>query len=83
MKCCVEQITPDGRLIPFCAYNSVGYREQVREQLSGAPVATVVPNATDLSELLVPTRHGSRTVGDPNASAGPAVVQVNLGRKLR
>lgn len=29
MKCCVEQITPDGRLIPFCAYNSVGYREQV------------------------------------------------------
>ena len=35
MKCCVEEITPDGRLIPFCAYNSVGYREQVREQLSG------------------------------------------------
>ena len=30
MKCCVEEITPDGRLIPFCAYNSVGYREQVR-----------------------------------------------------
>jgi 7,8-dihydro-6-hydroxymethylpterin dimethyltransferase len=23
MKCCVEEITPDGRLIPFCAYNSV------------------------------------------------------------
>ncbi|MGH3518740.1 MAG: hypothetical protein ACRDQ7_15235 [Haloechinothrix sp.] len=35
MKCCVEEITPDGRLIPFCAYNSVGYREQVREQMSG------------------------------------------------
>ena len=30
-KCCVSEITPDGRLIPFCAYNSVGYREQVRE----------------------------------------------------
>ncbi|MQA94955.1 MAG: methyltransferase domain-containing protein, partial [Streptosporangiales bacterium] len=29
MKCCVEEITPDGRLIPFCAYNSVGYREEV------------------------------------------------------
>jgi uncharacterized radical SAM superfamily Fe-S cluster-containing enzyme len=29
-KCCVSQIVPDGRLIPFCAYNSVGYREQVR-----------------------------------------------------
>ena len=35
MKCCVEEITPDGRLIPFCAYNSVGYREQVRAQMSG------------------------------------------------
>jgi uncharacterized radical SAM superfamily Fe-S cluster-containing enzyme len=34
-KCCVSEITPDGRLIPFCAYNSVGYREQVRLQMSG------------------------------------------------
>jgi uncharacterized radical SAM superfamily Fe-S cluster-containing enzyme len=33
-KCCVSEITPDGRLIPFCAYNSVGYREQVRLALS-------------------------------------------------
>jgi len=29
-KCCVAEIVPDGRMIPFCAYNSVGYREQVR-----------------------------------------------------
>jgi uncharacterized radical SAM superfamily Fe-S cluster-containing enzyme len=35
-KCCVSEITPDGRLIPFCAYNSVGYREQVRFELSRA-----------------------------------------------
>jgi len=34
MKCCVSEITPDGRLIPFCAYNSVGYREQIRAELS-------------------------------------------------
>jgi 7,8-dihydro-6-hydroxymethylpterin dimethyltransferase len=33
-KCCVSEITPDGRLIPFCAYNSVGYREQVRLAMS-------------------------------------------------
>jgi 7,8-dihydro-6-hydroxymethylpterin dimethyltransferase len=33
-KCCVSEIAPDGRLIPFCAYNSVGYREQVRAALS-------------------------------------------------
>ena len=33
MKCCVGELVPDGRVIPFCAYNSVGYREQVRSAL--------------------------------------------------
>ena len=28
-KCTSMQVIPDGRMIPFCAYNSVGYREQV------------------------------------------------------
>jgi uncharacterized radical SAM superfamily Fe-S cluster-containing enzyme len=32
MKCCVGILVPDGRIIPFCAYNSVGYREEIREQ---------------------------------------------------
>ena len=30
MKCCVHQLLPDGRAVPFCAYNSLGYREQVK-----------------------------------------------------
>jgi hypothetical protein len=30
MKCCVHQLLPDGRAVPFCAYNNLGYREQVR-----------------------------------------------------
>lgn len=34
MKCCVGVLVPDGRLIPFCAYNSVGYRESVRAELT-------------------------------------------------
>jgi uncharacterized radical SAM superfamily Fe-S cluster-containing enzyme len=34
MKCCKEFLLPDGRQIPFCAYNNVGYREQVKDQLS-------------------------------------------------
>jgi tetraether lipid synthase len=38
MKCCVEFIIPDGRMIPFCAYNSVGYREQVAAGLRKVPV---------------------------------------------
>ncbi|HVC34726.1 MAG TPA: radical SAM protein [Chloroflexota bacterium] len=34
MKCCKEFLLPDGKQIPFCAYNSVGYREQARTQLT-------------------------------------------------
>ena len=64
MKCCVEEITPDGRLIPFCAYNSVGYREQVREQLSGVAVPTIVPNAEELQPVLLTTKYGSKTHGN-------------------
>ena len=33
MKCCIGELIPDGRMIPFCAYNSVGYREKVRSAL--------------------------------------------------
>ena len=60
MKCCVEEITPDGRLIPFCAYNSVGYREQVRAQMTGIPIADVVPNAAPLQAILSTSPHGSK-----------------------
>ena len=33
MKCCVHQLLPDGRAIPLCAYNNLGYREEVRKML--------------------------------------------------
>jgi uncharacterized radical SAM superfamily Fe-S cluster-containing enzyme len=93
MKCCVEEITPDGRLIPFCAYNSVGYREQVREQMSGVKVADVVPNAIELQPLVVDSPYGSKIIGTPDAAEtvgngngnghGPAIAQdtTNVGRK--
>jgi uncharacterized radical SAM superfamily Fe-S cluster-containing enzyme len=34
MKCCKEILLPGGHQIPFCAYNTIGYREQAREQLT-------------------------------------------------
>ena len=83
MKCCIQQITPDGRLIPFCAYNSVGYREQVREQMSGTPVAPVVPNAKQLRPLLEPTRYGSKTVPGSNGAHGNGSAgRTNVGKRL-
>jgi uncharacterized radical SAM superfamily Fe-S cluster-containing enzyme len=37
MKCCIhEELLPDGRAVPFCAYNTLGYRQQVRRQQEGA-----------------------------------------------
>jgi uncharacterized radical SAM superfamily Fe-S cluster-containing enzyme len=92
MKCCVEEITPDGRLIPFCAYNSVGYREQIREQMSGVKVADVVPNSAELQPLLVDSPYGSKIAGTPDtAGAGngtgnghrPAIAPdtTNVGRR--
>jgi uncharacterized radical SAM superfamily Fe-S cluster-containing enzyme len=33
MKCCVHQLLPDGRVVPFCAYNNLGHREQVHQML--------------------------------------------------
>jgi 7,8-dihydro-6-hydroxymethylpterin dimethyltransferase len=82
MKCCVEEITPDGRLIPFCAYNSVGYREQIREQMSGVPVADVVPNATVLQPILVDSPYGSKIARGNGHADGP-VDSTNVGRSIR
>jgi tetraether lipid synthase len=81
MKCCVEEITPDGRLIPFCAYNSVGYREQVRQAMSGVPVADVVPNALPLQPILTDSPYGSKIA----AGNGQRTVAdgTNVGRRLR
>ncbi len=31
MKCCVHQLLPDGRAIPLCAYNNLGYRQKMKE----------------------------------------------------
>jgi tetraether lipid synthase len=34
MKCCKEFLLPGGQQVPFCAYNTVGYRQQARRQLA-------------------------------------------------
>jgi len=34
MKCCIHELLPDGRAVPFCAYNNLGMREEVRQALS-------------------------------------------------
>lgn len=77
MKCCVGELTPDGRMIPFCAYNSVGYREQ----LSGVPVEPMVLHARELLPVLQPTQYGSQTVRLTRSMDGPRDAR-NIGKRL-
>ncbi|MDZ7884156.1 MAG: hypothetical protein U5N53_15185 [Mycobacterium sp.] len=82
MKCCVEEITPDGRLIPFCAYNSAGYREQVRASMTGASVEDVVPNAYALQPILTTSTHGSKVAAKADSTGSPLGPDAtNVGRK--
>ena len=37
MKCCVQELLPDGRAVPFCAYNNLGYREQMEGKPEARP----------------------------------------------
>lgn len=36
-KCCIGVLQPDGGTVPFCAYNSLGYREQTTARLLAEP----------------------------------------------
>jgi uncharacterized radical SAM superfamily Fe-S cluster-containing enzyme len=38
MKCCVHQLLPDGRAVPFCAYNTLGYREEMEQAMIGGGI---------------------------------------------
>jgi hypothetical protein len=80
MKCCVEQLVPDGRLIPFCAYNSVGYREQVRATLTGVDVPGDVPNARELLPIVRIGPHGSKIAA--GAANGGRAHARHVGRSL-
>ncbi len=50
MKCCIGILQDDGRMIPVCTYNTIGYREETRARLAArnrkgrpAPVLETVP----------------------------------------
>jgi 7,8-dihydro-6-hydroxymethylpterin dimethyltransferase len=51
MKCCKEFLLPGGKQVPFCAYNTIGYREQARAQL----------------EAMEPARRKAKQEGGPYA----------------
>ncbi|HYW88970.1 MAG TPA: radical SAM protein [Chloroflexota bacterium] len=54
MKCCKEFLLPGGKQIPFCAYNSVGYREQARAQLAARQRERVRAEQSGLTYTIEP-----------------------------
>ena len=72
MKCCKEFLLPGGKQIPFCAYNTVGYREQARAAAyrHGARTASSAARRPSLSaeacrvRLRRPELHMSITPGE-------------------
>ncbi len=54
MKCCKAFLLPDDHQIPFCAYNTVGYREQARAQLTAREHARARARAQGIDYNPVP-----------------------------
>jgi uncharacterized radical SAM superfamily Fe-S cluster-containing enzyme len=36
-RCLIHYAVPDGRIIPFCSYNNLGYREEIEKKLGHHP----------------------------------------------
>jgi uncharacterized radical SAM superfamily Fe-S cluster-containing enzyme len=70
MKCCKEILLPDGKQIPFCAYNNVGYREQARAQLAGRQRARAAAERSQVPFEPPPLTFdfGLGTTGQPSGS---------------
>ena len=76
MKCCKEILLPDGKQIPFCAYNNVGYREQARVQLEERN-----RGRNQAKRAGVPFTPAPLTFDFAPHPAGTAVIQVTPARK--
>jgi hypothetical protein len=72
MKCCKEILLPDGKQIPFCAYNSVGYREQARVQLTSRQRARAKAEAQGVAYDPPPLTFSFEHAPSPNGGNGQA-----------
>jgi uncharacterized radical SAM superfamily Fe-S cluster-containing enzyme len=61
---------PDGKQIPFCAYNSVGYREQARVQLAGRQRARAKSEAQGVAYEPPPLTFSFKHTSGPRSSNG-------------
>ena len=73
MKCCKEFLLPGGKQIPFCAYNSVGYREQARTQLVAQERHRRAARQAGIRYETRPVTFSFR----PDGAAGDALIGIN------
>jgi hypothetical protein len=74
MKCCKEFLLPGGKQIPFCAYNTVGYREQARAQLVSQERARQAARRAGTKYEVRPVTF---SFGKENTEPGRELVQLN------
>jgi uncharacterized radical SAM superfamily Fe-S cluster-containing enzyme len=72
MKCCKEFLLPGGKQVPFCAYNTVGYREQARAQLMAQERGRAAARRTGTRYEVQPVSFSFGVSGaDPLVKLGP------------
>ena len=81
MKCCKEFLLPGGKQIPFCAYNTVGYREQARAQLMAQERDRVEARRAGKPYQVQPIEFHFGPSGEAVTGAGEELVQVASDRE--
>ena len=79
MKCCKEFLLPGGKQIPFCSYNTIGYREQARKQLTAQERDRVAARRAGTRYQVQPVTFSFSTNG--TATNGAPLVNLNSDGK--
>lgn len=72
MKCCKEFLLPGGVQVPFCAYNTLGYREQARVQLAARERERAAARREGREPALLPIRFSFDVPSAAATSGGAA-----------
>jgi uncharacterized radical SAM superfamily Fe-S cluster-containing enzyme len=70
MKCCKAILLPGDLQIPFCAYNTVGYREQARDQLIERSRSRARTRRAGTPFVPAPLSFTFSSVGAPSRASG-------------
>lgn len=83
MKCCKEFLLPGGKQIPFCSYNTIGYREQARAQLMAQERARVEARRAGVRYQVQPVEFSFGPNGESPVAVADGLVNVKGNGAVR